>query len=110
MVPPVCHFVWLGRGFPWLNVLAVLSAAKAGGFERVVLHVADHLDRTADLAPLRKLATFEVRPLDLATSARALGESASRIRDLYDGMTSAAARADVLRALILAAEGGIYLD
>jgi hypothetical protein len=109
MIPGVCHFVWLGKSFPWLNAVAVASAAKAGGFERVVLHADDDLEAT-HAAGLRRFEGFELQRVDLDALARAAGESATRVRDLYDNMTSAAARSDVLRALILAGEGGVYLD
>jgi hypothetical protein len=110
MIPDTCHFVWLGKSFPWLHALAVWSAATAGGFQRVVLHADDDLDGALHLAPLRRLGGFEVRRVDLDALAQRAGEKARRVRDLYDDMTSAAARSDVLRALVLAGEGGVYLD
>ena len=110
MIPPVGHFVWLGTTFPWLNALAVVSAAKAGGFERVVVHASDDLDGSPHVRHLRRFASVEVRRIELGALARATGERAARVQALYDDMTSAAARSDVLRALILASEGGVYLD
>jgi hypothetical protein len=110
MIPPVGHFVWLGSAFPWLNALAVVSAAKAGGFERVIVHASDDLDGAPHVRHLRRFPSVEVRRIDLAELANRTGERASRVVALYDDMTSAAARSDVLRALILASEGGVYLD
>jgi hypothetical protein len=110
MIPATCHFVWLGKKFPWLNALAVLSAATAGRFERVVVHADDRLEGASHLEALRRLPTFELRLVELDRLARAAGESVPGVRELFDNMTSAAARSDVLRALILAAEGGVYLD
>jgi hypothetical protein len=109
MIPATAHFVWLGKNFPWLNALAVLSAAKTGGFERVILH-ADEDVSGPHLDVLRRHPSFGVRRIDLGELATAAGEPVTRVRDLYESMTSAAARSDVLRALILAAEGGVYLD
>jgi hypothetical protein len=110
MIPPVAHFVWLGTTFPWLNALAVVSAAKAGGFERIVVHASDDLEGASHARHLQRFSSIEVRRIDLAALACAAGEQASRVEALYAGMTSAAARSDVLRTLILAAEGGVYLD
>jgi hypothetical protein len=109
-IPATCHFVWLGKSFPWLNALAVVSAAKAGGFERVVLHADEDLGDEPHLFSMRKHPGFELRRVDLDQLAQAARESPARIREFYANMTSAAARSDVLRALILAAEGGVYLD
>ncbi len=110
MIPPVCHFVWLGNRFPWLNALAVVSATKVGGFDRVVLHTDDALATAPHVDPLRALRGFELRRIDLRRLARRAGEDESRVSALYANMTSAAARSDVLRTLILAVEGGVYLD
>ena len=109
-IPAVCHFVWLGPAFPFLNALAVVSAARRGGFERVVLHADHDLASTPFFDVLMRLPQFEVRRIDLDALARAAGQDGGRVRALYDNMTSAAARSDVLRVLALAAEGGVYLD
>jgi Glycosyltransferase sugar-binding region containing DXD motif len=110
MIPGTCHFVWLGKSFPWLNALAVASAACAGGFDRIVLHHDEDLEGSAHVAPLHQLGGFELRRVDLGALARGAGERPERVRDLYENMASAAARSDVLRALVLAGEGGVYLD
>ena len=111
MIPAVLHFVWLGPVFPWLNALAIVSAAECGGFERIVLHTdcsPEVVFRHRGLAQLR--ARFELRPIDLGDLAKNAGRTVCDARRTYDVMTSAAARSDVLRALILAGEGGVYLD
>jgi hypothetical protein len=110
MIPATCHFVWLGKNFPWVSALAVVSAAKAGGFERVILHTDEDLSGEPHLSSMRTHPGFESRRIDIGALAKAAGEPAPRVRALHDDMTSAAARSDVLRALILAAEGGVYLD
>jgi hypothetical protein len=110
MIPNTLHFVWLGGAFPWLNVLAIVSAAESGGFERIVLHTDCARDVVLADPALRRLAALEVRPIDLAASALAARRDVDQVRGLYAAMSSAAARSDVLRALILAGEGGVYLD
>ncbi|MEI9942364.1 MAG: glycosyltransferase [Pseudomonadota bacterium] len=110
MIPKTLHFVWLGATFPWLNVLAIVSAAECGGFERIVLHTDCASDVILANPGLRRLALLELRPIDVSAIARVAGREVDRIRNLYDAMTGPAARSDVLRALILAGEGGVYLD
>ena len=78
MIPATCHFVWLGKRFPWLNALAVVSAAKSGGFEQVVLHADDALDESPHAAALRSVPGFELRPVELDALARAPRSSAKR--------------------------------
>jgi hypothetical protein len=110
MIPATCHFVWLGKGFPWLNALALVSAAKAGGFERVILHADEDLSDEPHLGSMRAHRGFELRRIDLEALSKAARVPAHRVRELFGGVTSAAARSDLLRALVLAAEGGVYLD
>ncbi len=110
MIPKTLHFVWLGATFPWLNVLAIVSAAECGGFERIVLHTDCASDVILANPGLRRLALLELRPIDVSAIARVAGREVDRIRNLYDAITGPAARSDVLRALILAGEGGVYLD
>lgn len=110
MIPRVLHFIWLGTEFPWLNALAVASAAEQGGFERIVLHTDCPPEVVLANAGLRRLRTLEVRAVDLRAIALAAGRVFERVRTLYEAMTSPAARSDVLRALILEGEGGVYLD
>lgn len=110
MIPKTLHFVWLGATFPWLNALAIVSAAECGGFERIVLHTDCAADVVLANSGLRRLPMLELRSIDVPASARAAGRDVDRVVRLFDAMTSLAARSDVLRALILAGEGGVYLD
>ncbi|HEY0464608.1 MAG TPA: glycosyltransferase [Polyangiaceae bacterium] len=110
MIPKTLHFIWFGETFPWLNALAIASAAECGGFERIVLHTDCPPEVILRNPGLRRLSLLEVRPIDVSASARFAGRDVDRIHDLYAAMTSPAARSDVLRALILAGEGGVYLD
>ncbi len=110
MIPKTLHFVWLGPTFPWLNVLAVVSAAESGGFERIVVHSDCSAEVILENPGLRSVSILELRPIDVSAIAVRAGRDVDRIRHLYDAMTGPAARSDVLRALILAGEGGVYLD
>lgn len=108
MTPSTAHFIWFGASFPWLNVLAVRSAALRGGFERVVLHHDSDLTRTPHWDELTALPSFESRRVDVAALFEAAG--CDWLNETYAALKAPAARANVLRAALLAAEGGVYLD
>ena len=110
MIPPVAHFVWFGRDFPWLNVLAILSAARSGGFQRVVLHLDGSRESVLKHEELARLPQFELRTINLPELALGSGFDAAHVQTLFQAMSSAAARSDVVRALVLLIEGGVYLD
>jgi len=108
VIPHVAHFVWYGREFPWVNALAIRSALDRGGFDRVVLHHEDDLSGTRWWKDLAARPGFEARRIDAADwLARA---RASGLEETYASLRAPAARANLLRAAILAAEGGLYLD
>ncbi len=104
MIPALAHLVWVTPDFPWLNVLAVRSAALRGGFERVVLHLTHDLE-PARISELSELPNVELRRL----SPEALLEEPSLLAR-YRELESPAARSNLLRAAILEREGGVYLD
>jgi hypothetical protein len=103
MIPALAHFVWLTPELPWLNVLALHSAALRGGFERVVLH-ASALSAGARqaLGAVPGLELRSVEPRELLAEPR--------LRRRFAELSSPAAQSNVLRAAILAREGGVYLD
>ena len=119
MIPNVAHFVWFGAQLPWVYTLALRSAATWGGFERVVLHHADPLERTPVWSELQAIPGFESRSLgrdalawwfervDLGAGA---GADAAGLARVYAALEAPAARSNLVRALILAVEGGVYLD
>lgn len=113
-VPPVAHFIWIGRTLPWSHALAVASAARNGGFARVVLH----LETPEAVAPyegrgrlfLGPGAPIEVRPLLPERLIERVGSQGAVLTALYRRLEQPAGRANLLRAAILYAEGGVYLD
>ena len=108
-IPPIAHFVWLGPDLPWVYRLAIRSAAARGGFERVVLHHEPALRDGDAWVELAQVDGVELRTLD----PEAILSSAPRgdeLAAIYPQLDHAAARANVLRAAILHAEGGVYLD
>jgi hypothetical protein len=108
MIPNVAHFIWYGRKLPWLNAMSIVSAARAGGFARIVLH------HDPELAPetllrLQTLPNLEARAID-PSRAFAHCEQGTALHALYARLSQPAARANLLRAAVLHAEGGVYLD
>src|SRR5690606_16568346 len=110
MIPSLAHFIWFGRDLPWVHVLALRSAARRGGFERLVLHHADDLSGTRWWPDVQAIAGLETRPLDAEAVLGAVPDLGGRLVDLYRRLTQPAGRANMVRAALLAAEGGVYLD
>lgn len=108
--PLKAHLIWYGPSLPWVYGLAVQSALLRGGFEEVWLHH-DH-----DLSASSWWPTFTAHP---AFRSARLGEAlemplpeahAARLRELYETLPTPASKSDLLRAALLYAHGGVYLD
>ncbi len=110
MVPAVAHFIWYGRTFWWVNALAIRSAVLRGGFDRVVLHHDQDLSQEASFSELTDLKGFEARRLVPSDLFGRLEKSGSVLTALHDALAKPNARANMVRAAILATEGGVYLD
>lgn len=108
MIPAVAHFIWIGSDFPWLHFAALASAAKNGGFSRVVLHHSDDLSHAPWWRALGGLGNVESRRLSPARLIERVGGSALVAR--YSALAERAAQSNVLRVAILLQEGGVYLD
>lgn len=109
MIPALAHFIWFGRQLPWVHALSIISAARRGAFERVILHHADDLSQTKVWPELLALPNFEARPLAVAELFAAL-EGGKQLAEIYALLEAPAARANLLRAAILLRDGGVYLD
>ncbi|MEY4579291.1 MAG: hypothetical protein RL701_3994 [Pseudomonadota bacterium] len=107
-IPNVAHFIWYGRTLPWLHAMSVVTAARAGAFTKLVLHHEPTLDSQM-LARLREVPKVELRVVDPAR-AFANFERSQQLHALYERLTQPAARANLMRAAVLHAEGGVYLD
>ncbi len=112
-IPPVAHFCWIGPRLPWAYGFALLTAAANAGLAEVVLHHTDALEDGPVLQSLHAAIGLRLHPLDpkayLAPVQRALGLGAA-IDRLYADLPGPVQRSDLLRAAILFAEGGIYID
>jgi hypothetical protein len=108
MIPATAHFIWIGSSFEWLSWAAVATAARRGGFERVILHHTDDLSRSPVWPALTEEPGVTARRLDdVATLEEAGG---AKLVDRYKPLESPAARSNVLRLALLAQGGGVYLD
>lgn len=110
MIPPVAHFVWLGRNFPRMFAVALQAAAARGGFSRVVLHHPDDLSPASLRDSKRALASAELRKLQPETLLGELGPMGSKLPAPWRRLAAPAARSNVLRVAMLVREGGVYLD
>lgn len=109
MIPAVAHFVWFGTALPWVHLLAMRSAVRAGGFERAVLHHADDLSGAEWYPALVAEPGVELRPLDAEAALRRTPHPDVLV-EIYRRLEAPAARSNMVRAAILWAEGGVYLD
>jgi hypothetical protein len=109
-IPLQAHFVWFGAALPWVNVLAVRSAAERGGFDRVVLHHDEDLTAAAHYRALADIPGVELRRLDVGQVIERCGRFSAALSPIFERLPAPAMRADLVRLAILYAEGGVYLD
>lgn len=110
MIPPLAHFIWFGRDLPWAYALALMTAARQGGFERVILHHADEPNEGIGWDAARDEAGVELARFDPDTCLMATGELGPALVALYDKLSAPASRANMIRAALLYTHGGVYLD
>ncbi len=104
------HFVWLGPRLPDLGWLAARSAQARGGFGVVQLWgdaKALAVDPAVHALVARGLVLRDLAELDSRSAHDAV---LSRLRGLCTSLPAPAARTDVWRLRIVAAEGGVYMD
>ena len=106
---PDAHFIWFGRSFPWVHWLALASASRRSELSRIVVHHQDPVDSEWWPAAL-DLPRVEARRLDPEAVLEATGSQGGQLVDLYRLLRQPAARANVVRAALLHAHGGVYLD
>jgi Glycosyltransferase sugar-binding region containing DXD motif len=108
-IPRTAHFIWFGRELLWVHLLAMRSAAVRGGFGQVILHHADELRDSPWWGEVEAIPGFEARRLE----PEALLESCPRggeLIDVFRALNQPAGKANVVRAAVLFAEGGVFLD
>lgn len=95
---------------PWANALSIRSAAMRGGFDQVILHHEAGLARDEVWDDLHRLPGFAARVIDAPALIGRSGNLAPALLARYTRLRLPAARSNLLRALLLATEGGVYLD
>ncbi len=107
------HLLWIGPRLSWASAFAVLSAARRGALDEIVLH---HTEALADEEPLRCLLRepgvrlCRIDPLACLEEAGAALGSKAAFTALYRRLCGPVMRADLLRAAILFCQGGLYAD
>lgn len=110
MIPASAHFIWFGSEFHWAHAVSIASAARCGGFERVVLHHDQPLDMRPGWSMMTSYPNFESRELIPDEVFAKCGDRANALSTLFARLDKPAARANMVRAAILYSEGGVYLD
>lgn len=112
-LPSTAHLVWTGPKLApvaWLTAVATLARAE---LDRVVLHTETPSLFEDPLVLDLQRRGVEIRPLDLAASLRQVqieGLDLDRLLALVADLRQPAARANLVRLVLLEREGGIYLD
>ena len=109
-IPLRAHLIWFGQHFPWVNVLAVRSAALRGGFDEVVLHHDSDLSATPHYRELVETPHVSLRRLDPHAALEPCAPHARGLHELFARLRTPATRSDLMRFALLYAEGGVYLD
>jgi hypothetical protein len=107
VIPKSIFFVWLGKNLPFSAALAIWSAKRTHpDFEVILYH--DQLD--SNLPEIAELIQLGVKLKKLDLSLLLEQEVWPDLPALYQTLESPAARADLIRMMILYKRGGIYLD
>ncbi len=109
MIPATAHFVWLGPSFPWFNVLAIRSALARGEFDQVVVHH-DHSPQGENWKEILGEPRVQTQRVDVRALCARAGVDSAAYETLLGRLVAPSARSNILRLLVLAAHGGVYLD
>ena len=113
MIPAEGHFVWIGPALPWAYVWAIRSAALASDLDLITLHHTDELQSGPGLELLGDTPRVCLQRIDPLEWMREVGDElglGAALTELYRRVEHPVARSNVLRAAVLHARGGIYLD
>jgi hypothetical protein len=109
VIPNIAHFIWIGENFHWVYGLSVRSAAISGGFDKIFLHHSHDISNTAGYS-LLDIPSIELRPLYPERVFSKVDRLGPQLIEIYHKLTNPASMSNVIRASILATEGGVYLD
>lgn len=118
-IPNTFHFVWFGKRLPFFALLAIRSALRRNENSAAILWHGRELSRDAGLEALRDEG-LTLRPIDVEvlvdraqsrlTNAARAAVALSKVKKVYEDLSAPAARSNLIRLLVLFAEGGVYLD
>ena len=107
------HFCWIGGNLPWAYVFAILSAVERSQLSFILLHHTEPLKDNDALRALKSCCQIRLCHIDapghLARTGKELGLG-DELSNFYRRLQTPVMRADLLRASLLYAYGGIYLD
>ncbi len=109
-IPSIAHFVWFGQSFPWLNWLAVRSAADRGGYDRVFLYHTDDLSEAEHFQGLVHDPRIGCIRFDFQELLTSIESIAPGIGAVSASLKDPAMKADLARLALLWRYGGAYLD
>ena len=112
-IPARLHFCWIGSALSWIQIFAIQSAADRSGMADIVLHHTDELADGPQLGALASAQNVRLSRIDAGAYLSRTGERlglGDALARLYAALDRPVMRADLLRAAILYAEGGVYLD
>ena len=109
MIPNTAHFIWIGENFHWIYGLSVRSAAVYGGFDKVILHHSHDIFSTPGYS-LLDIPNIELRLLNPELVLSKVDRLSQQLIEVYQKLKDSAALSNVIRAAILADEGGVYID
>ncbi len=106
-IPNIAHFIWYGDQLPLAYVLGIKSCLLNGGYEQVILHLEKDLSAEPDIQQhLVQHPNFEVSIInqDYFTNTD------EALQRMYYEQTNQRSKSNVMRLVVLARWGGVYLD
>lgn len=114
IIPNQLHFIWFGDSIPDFARIAVISALEKNPGASATLWHDGEFSRSTDLWKL-KARGVALRKIDPNALFSELAETAPELpagdlKRLYVELTTPAAKANMIRLVVLYLHGGIYLD
>ena len=109
MIPGNYFYYWTGQGFQFVHYLSVLSLLRRSRVERLEVHVEEAPDANRHWNEMQALDGVAVRTADLRRLSRLAGFEYEEFEPFL-ARAGTNHRSDLIRYLLLAAHGGVYLD
>lgn len=109
MIPKNYCYYWTGQQFQYVHYLAVLSLVKSTACERVDIHFEEQPRDNPQWNRLRSLERVRLVPIDFDRLIERAGYDPEPFRAFLH-VAKTVHRSDFVRYLVLAGQGGVYLD